>query len=107
MVEIVSNAAPRARTIRRDPVSATLRLRPLRSEAVERTAAADSPQDDSREASAEGVRLEVHEDGQGGFIYRLIDCRTGALLREWAGDEVTKLREFLRAHRIQLLDRKI
>jgi len=107
MVEIVSNATLRSRAIRRDPVSATLRLRPRGPEAVERAAATDPAQDDSREASAEGVRLEVHEDGKGGFIYRLIDCRTGVLLREWAGDEVTKLREFLRAHRIQLLDKKI
>ena len=91
------------------------------SMAVEQVAAAAdagarSPGDDKQEAGGDppggdvknGLTLEVSEDGEGQeIVYRFLDGRTGEVVGEWSSGELGKLRDYLRAKNLHILDKKI
>jgi hypothetical protein len=101
MVDIVSDAGG-VRTIRR--VSESFRLH-LPSYSRHQSQHHERDQHDEEMVR---VRLEVQEDRETGeIVYRLVDLRTGALIREWRGEHLDELRQFLQENQIQLLDKKI
>jgi hypothetical protein len=109
MVDIVSDAAG-GRTIRR--VSASFRLRSpatATSPAVRRVEAVGTelpqPRDPAQDDAMVRVCLEIQEDkSTGTVVYRLMDAASGAVIREWRGEELAELRKFLQENHIQLLD---
>ncbi|HUJ45581.1 MAG TPA: hypothetical protein VLV55_00510 [Rhizomicrobium sp.] len=108
MVDIVSDAGG-VRTIRR--VSENFRLH-LPSYAIvppsRGSGNSSEPDQDNERDGMIRVRLEVQEDrDSGALIYRLIDLRSGGLIREWRTDQIDDLRKFLQESGIQLLDKKI
>lgn len=61
-----------------------------------------------QEQDETGLRLEVSGDESGGeVVYRFVDAQTGAVVREWDAGEFGKLREYMRARKIHLLDKKV
>lgn len=101
MVDIVLDAGG-VRTIRR--VSEAFRLH-LPAYSRQKSQHQESEQQDGEMVR---VRLEVQEDRETGeIVYRLVDLRTGALIREWRGEHMDELRKFLQENQIQLLDKKI
>lgn len=61
-----------------------------------------------QEGDGAGLRLEISEDEGGNeVIYRFVDAQTGDLVREWDAGEFGKLREYMRAKKIHLLDKKV
>ena len=90
------------------------------SMAVEQVAAAAdagarNPGEDKQEAGGDpdgdaksGLTLEVSEDGKGQeLVYRFLDGRTGEVVGEWSSGELNKLRDYLRARNLHILDKKI
>ncbi len=88
--------------------------------AVEQVAAAAdagarNPGEDKQEAGGDpdgdaksGLTLEVSEDGKGQeLVYRFLDGRTGEVVGEWSSGELNKLRDYLRARNLHILDKKI
>ncbi|MBU6445181.1 MAG: hypothetical protein KGR48_14840 [Alphaproteobacteria bacterium] len=66
-------------------------------------------QDDPRDSNTKhGLTLEVSEDGEGGeIVYRFRDAGTGQVVGEWKTGELGKLRDYLRAKNLHILDEKI
>ncbi len=64
----------------------------------------DTPNGDARG----GLTLEISEDGGGQqIVYRFLDARTGQVVGEWSTGELDKLREYLQAKNLHILDKKI
>lgn len=54
------------------------------------------------------LRLEISEDSNGAeLLYRFVDAKSGAVVREWPAGEFGKLRDYMRDKKIHLLDKKI
>ncbi|MDE3114621.1 MAG: hypothetical protein KGL26_03370 [Pseudomonadota bacterium] len=64
----------------------------------------DTPNGDARG----GLTLEISEDGGSQqIVYRFLDARTGQVVGEWSAGELDKLREYLQAKNLHILDKKI
>jgi uncharacterized FlaG/YvyC family protein len=56
---------------------------------------------------ASDVRLEITQNKSiTGFIYKLIDKKSGDVVRQWPTEQMVKMREYLAEQQIQLVDEK-
>jgi len=107
MVDIVSHANPAAE---HDPVL----KRPQNSSPASSAPAkpAPSPQDLAPEsvspaAGSSDVRLEITKLKYiNGFVYKLIDKKSGDVIRQWPTQQMVEMRQYLAEQQIQLVDEK-
>jgi hypothetical protein len=53
------------------------------------------------------VQLEISKlDHLNTFVYKLIDKKTGEIVRQWPTEEMVKMREYFAEQQIQLVDQK-
>ncbi|HTN40287.1 MAG TPA: flagellar protein FlaG [Asticcacaulis sp.] len=53
------------------------------------------------------VRLEISQvKSVNGFIYKLVDTKTGDIVRQWPTEQMIQMREYIFEHQIQLVDEK-
>jgi len=52
------------------------------------------------------IRLEIEPDGNGGWIYKLVDGDSGEVLRRWPAENTLAMREYFRQRQMQLVDQK-
>lgn len=53
------------------------------------------------------VRLEISQvKSVNGFVYKLVDTKTGDIVRQWPTEQMIQMREYIFEHQIQLVDKK-
>jgi len=53
------------------------------------------------------VRLEISQVKSGnGFVYKMVDKKTGEVIRQWPTEQMIKMREYIAEHQIQFVDEK-
>lgn len=53
------------------------------------------------------LRLEISRIKSGnGFIYKMVDKKTGEVIRQWPTEQMIKMREYIAEHQIQFVDEK-
>ncbi len=56
---------------------------------------------------ASDVRLEISQNKSiNSFVYKLIDKKSGEVVRQWPTEQMVKMREYIAEQQIQLVDEK-
>ncbi len=111
MVDIVSHAAVAAESdavLKRhqdsssaSSASATTKHTPSHQQTV-------TPDAVSPPGMASDVRLEITQNKAiDSFVYKLIDKKSGEVVRQWPTEQMVKMREYIAEQQIQLVDEKI
>jgi hypothetical protein len=73
-----------------------------------RTVGALGGSGEHRAANGVSGRLQIDEDdATGDFIYRIVDEKTGEVIRQWPREEQLRANRFMRAVQGALYDRKV
>lgn len=101
-------AAPETDAKRRAALAAADERRVTKVRAAEGETAARPAASGPAASAVSQSRLTIEEDeATGAFVYRIIDQRTGEVLRQWPREDMLRMQQAIRAMRGAMLDRRV
>ncbi|HVT25040.1 MAG TPA: flagellar protein FlaG [Rhizomicrobium sp.] len=107
MVDIVSHAnvaTEHDAVLKRHQNSSSASSAPAKSAHLSQNSSSDAV---AQSGTSSDVRLEVTKiKNVSGYVYKLIDKKSGEVVRQWPTEQIIKMREYLAEQQIQLVDEK-